>query len=75
MIFRHCHPAFAVAAMKTSTAVTVAGVTVATGALAYAMYFDYKRRTDTTFRKKLRESHPASVKGTFSLPPVRARHL
>jgi import receptor subunit TOM20 len=42
--------------MKTSTAVTVAGVSVATGVLAYALYFDYKRRNDTTFRKKLRES-------------------
>ena len=44
--------------MKTSTAVTVAGVTVATGALAYAIYFDYKRRNDTIFRKKLREFRP-----------------
>ena len=54
--------------MKTSTAVTVAGVTVATGALAYALYFDYKRRNDTTFRKKLRESHSAAHKDSFSLP-------
>lgn len=46
--------------MKTSTAVTVAGVSVATGVLAYALYFDYKRRNDTTFRKKLRESCPVS---------------
>lgn len=46
--------------MRTSTAATVAGVTVATSVLAYAIYFDYKRRNDTTFRKKLRESHPAS---------------
>lgn len=53
--------------MKTSTAVTVAGVTVATGVLAYAVYFDYKRRNDTTFRKKLREFPPASPKHTFSL--------
>jgi len=51
--------AFTVAAMKTSTAVTVAGVTVATGALVYAIYFDYKRRNDTGFRKKLRESNSA----------------
>jgi len=60
--------------MKNSTAVTVAGVTVATGALAYAIYFDYRRRTDTTFRKKLRESHPVSVEYSFSLPLVRTRH-
>jgi len=51
--------------MKTSTAVTVAGVTVATGALAYALYFDYKRRNDTTFRKKLRESHPRLTNTRF----------
>jgi len=51
--------------MKTSTAVTVAGVTAATGVLAYAIYFDYKRRNDITFRKKLRESHPASVENTY----------
>ena len=60
--------------MKTSTAVTVAGVTVATGVLAYAVYFDYKRRNDTTFRKKLRESHPASVENTLSPPLIRTRH-
>jgi uncharacterized membrane protein YebE (DUF533 family) len=41
--------------MKTSTAVTTAGVTAAIGVLAYAVYFDYKRRNDTAFRKKLRE--------------------
>lgn len=51
--------------MKTSTAVTVAGATVATGVLAYAIYFDYKRRNDTTFRKQLRESHPASVENAI----------
>jgi uncharacterized membrane protein YebE (DUF533 family) len=57
--------------MKTSTAVTVAGVTVATGVLAYAVYFDYKRRNDTSFRKKLREFSTASPMNTFSLirPP------
>ena len=54
--------------MKTSTAVTVAGVTVATGALAYAIYFDYKRRNDTIFRKKLRESHPTAVEHRFLFP-------
>lgn len=60
--------------MKTSTAVTVAGVTVATGVFAYALYFDYKRRTDTTFRKKLRESHPESVESAFPLPLICMRH-
>ena len=40
---------------RTSTILTVAGVTVLGGALAYAVYFDYKRRNDTAFRKKLRK--------------------
>jgi import receptor subunit TOM20 len=48
--------------MKTSTAATVA--TLATGVLAYAIYFDYKRRNDTTFRKQLRETRPASLENT-----------
>lgn len=53
--------AFTIAVMRTSTAVTTAGVTVAVGVLAYAAYFDYKRRNDTTFRKKLRMFPPPSV--------------
>jgi len=77
VIVRHaslaiCRSAFASAVMKTSTAVTVAGATVATGVLAYAIYFDYKRRNDTTFRKKLRKLPLASVRHTFSL--IRTRH-
>jgi hypothetical protein len=40
--------------MRESTFFTVAGVTVITGLLAYAFYFDYKRRNDVDFRKKLR---------------------
>ena len=39
---------------STASALTVAGITVATGLLAYAVYFDYKRRNDAAFRKKLR---------------------
>ena len=37
-----------------STIFTIAGVTVLGGLLAYAVYFDYKRRNDVEFRKKLR---------------------
>jgi import receptor subunit TOM20 len=33
---------------------TVASVAVS-GILAYAVYFDYKRRTDANFRKQLRK--------------------
>jgi hypothetical protein len=37
---------------RTLTALAVAGI----GALAYAVYFDHKRRTDAGFRKRLRTS-------------------
>ncbi|OSC98985.1 MAS20-domain-containing protein [Trametes coccinea BRFM310] len=40
---------------RTSTIFTVAAVTVLGGLVAYAVYFDYKRRNDTEFRKKLRK--------------------
>ena len=39
---------------RTSTVFTVAAVTVLGGLVAYAVYFDYKRRNDGEFRKKLR---------------------
>ncbi|GJE84992.1 MAS20-domain-containing protein [Phanerochaete sordida] len=42
-------------ASRTSTFLTIAGVTVLSGFLAYAVYFDYKRRNDADFRKKLRK--------------------
>jgi import receptor subunit TOM20 len=37
-----------------ASALTLVGVTLVGGLLAYAAYFDYKRRTDVEFRKKLR---------------------
>ena len=43
---------------RTSTAVTVAGLTILGGAVVYALYFDYKRRNDAAFRKQLREFDP-----------------
>ncbi|KAH7105395.1 MAS20-domain-containing protein [Auriculariales sp. MPI-PUGE-AT-0066] len=39
----------------TTTVITVATVTVLGGALAYALYFDHKRRNDLEFRKQLRK--------------------
>ena len=39
-----------------STIYTVAAVTAAAGLAAYIVYFDYKRRTDAEFRKKLSKS-------------------
>lgn len=38
---------------RVSTVLTVAGVTVLGGLVAYAVYFDYKRRNDVEFRKRL----------------------
>ena len=40
---------------RASTIFTIAGVTALSGALAYVVYFDYKRRNDVEFRKQLRE--------------------
>ena len=42
---------------RTTTLFTIAGVTVVGGLVAYALYFDYKRRNDVDFRKKLRMSY------------------
>ena len=42
---------------RTFSFLTVAGVTLAGGLLAYAAYFDYKRRNDAEFRKRLRMFH------------------
>ena len=36
-----------------STIFTVAAVAIAAGLAAYAVYFDYKRRNDVDFRRKL----------------------
>jgi import receptor subunit TOM20 len=46
--------------MASRTALTVAAV-VATGVLAYAVYFDYKRRNDIEFRRKLSAYSPAFI--------------
>ncbi|KAF8969371.1 hypothetical protein BDZ97DRAFT_1915330 [Flammula alnicola] len=40
---------------RSSTYLTVAAVTLAAGVAAYAVYFDYKRRNDAEFRKKLKK--------------------
>ncbi|KAI0327750.1 MAS20-domain-containing protein [Cubamyces sp. BRFM 1775] len=49
---------------RTSTIFTVAAVTVLGGIVAYAVYFDYKRRNDTEFRKKLRKEKKKVTKQT-----------
>ncbi|KPI38409.1 Mitochondrial import receptor subunit tom20 [Cyphellophora attinorum] len=40
--------------MNTSTIVTISIGTVVTGLLAYAIYFDYRRHNDASFRKNLK---------------------
>ncbi|KAI0772043.1 MAS20-domain-containing protein [Trametes elegans] len=49
---------------RTSTVFTVAAVTVLGGLVAYAVYFDYKRRNDIDFRKKLRKEKKKVTKQT-----------
>lgn len=39
--------------MDNKSYITVAVVTIAAGFAAYAVYFDYRRRNDVEFRKKL----------------------
>jgi len=41
---------------RSSAYLTIAAVTAAVGLAAYAVYFDYKRRNDVDFRKKLSKS-------------------
>lgn len=40
---------------KATTAVAITGAALVGSLLAYAAYFDYKRRNDLEFRKKLRK--------------------
>lgn len=47
------HPSKTMA--RISTVLVVAGITVLASFAAYAAYFDYKRRTDASFRKKISE--------------------
>ena len=50
---------------STMTVLTVAGLTVVGGFIAYAAYFDYKRRNDSEFRKKLRTSFISPLYDAF----------
>ncbi|TFK81511.1 MAS20-domain-containing protein [Polyporus arcularius HHB13444] len=49
---------------RTTSVLTVAAVTVLGGLVAYAVYFDYKRRNDSDFRKKLRKDKKKVTKQT-----------
>ena len=54
---------------KTLTVLAVAGV----GALAYAIYFDHRRRSDPKFRKQLRKSNFVFVGLLFTFHPGREK--
>ncbi|CCM05579.1 uncharacterized protein FIBRA_07806 [Fibroporia radiculosa] len=49
---------------RTSAIFTLASVTVLGGLVAYAVYFDYKRRNDTEFRKQLKKDRKRVTKQT-----------
>lgn len=48
--------------MKLSTVLTATASAMAVATIGYAVYFDYKRRNDPAFRKKLRKQSKQSVK-------------
>lgn len=59
---------------KSRNVLAIAAATVATGVLAYVVYFDYKRRNDAQFRRKLREyilTLPVTL--TIYIPRPKAR--
>ncbi|PKS08795.1 hypothetical protein jhhlp_003404 [Lomentospora prolificans] len=48
--------------VQTSTVITASVATVVTGILAYAAYFDYKRRSEPEFRRGLRRNERQKVR-------------
>lgn len=48
--------------MKLSTVLTATASAMAVATIGYAVYFDYKRRNDPAFRKKLRKQSKQSIK-------------
>lgn len=50
--------------VRTSTILTATGVTLLTAGVGYAVYFDYKRRSDPQFRKALRKDHKRTHKAS-----------
>lgn len=46
--------------IRTSTIVGITASTVVTGLIAYALYFDYRRRTDPEFRRQLKRDSKKS---------------
>ncbi|TRM67858.1 mitochondrial outer membrane translocase complex, subunit Tom20 domain-containing protein [Schizophyllum amplum] len=55
---------------RSTSATTIAGITLLSGLVAYAVYFDYKRRNDANFRRKLRKDKKRVDKVVAeSMPP------
>ncbi|KAI5833799.1 protein import receptor MAS20 [Schizophyllum commune Tattone D] len=55
---------------RSTSVATIAGITVLGGLIAYAAYFDYKRRNDAGFRRRLRKDKKRADKTLAeSLPP------
>jgi mitochondrial import receptor subunit TOM20 len=50
------------ASLRPSTVFAITAGTVVTGFLAYAIYFDHRRRTDVEFRKTLKKESRAQAK-------------
>ncbi|KAF2428291.1 protein import receptor MAS20 [Tothia fuscella] len=53
--------------LKTSTIIAATVGTVVTGLLAYAVYFDHRRRTDPEFRKQLKKESKKLAKAQKEL--------
>jgi import receptor subunit TOM20 len=62
VLLHHPHSTHNQPAMRASTVLSVTGVTLVTGFLGYAVYFDYKRRNDPAFRTKLRKDKKRTSK-------------
>ncbi|KAJ7167641.1 hypothetical protein C8R46DRAFT_1093678 [Mycena filopes] len=57
-------------ASRTGSILTIAGISLC-GIIAYAVYFDYKRRTDSEFRKKIRKEKKRATENEISEEELR----
>ncbi|CAD6930285.1 unnamed protein product [Tilletia controversa] len=55
--------------MKTSTVVSVSAATLVSAGVAYAFYFDYRRRNDPAYRKNLRAQQKKAAAATGAADP------
>lgn len=61
--------------MTASQIVTITTATLVTGALGYAVYFDYKRRNDPQFRSKLRKDAKRTQRETKRRDQQRGKEI